>query len=42
MSNFDGNFEGVPDGIFKKERHFQLPVFCEDSESAIRFEIQPT
>ena len=42
MSNFDGNFEGVPDGRFKKERHFQLSVFYEDSESVVKYEIQPT
>ena len=36
ISIFDDNFDYVPDGISKKERHFLLAVFCKDSDSAIR------
>ena len=31
------NFEGVPVRIYKKEKHFLRLVFCQESESAIRF-----
>ena len=34
---FELNFDKLPDGISKKEKHFVHTVFCKDSESAIRF-----
>ena len=43
-SNFDPikifnlNFDKLPDGISKKEKHFVHTVFCKDSESAIKYE----
>ena len=42
-SNFDPikifnlNFDKLPDGISKKEKHFVHTVFYKDSESAIRY-----
>ena len=33
-------FECVSDGILKKERHFQLSVFREDSENGLKIAIE--
>ena len=38
-NNLDDNFDYVPDGISKKERHYLLTIFCKDFESAINFQI---
>ena len=36
---FKSNFESVPIGILKKEKHFQLSIFREESKSGIKFMI---
>ena len=42
IKNFFAIFDHVPEGNLKKGRHFQLPVFREESKNDVKIEIGAT